>query len=63
MRALRELKYREAVYEAMTRQYEIARVDEAKDSAIIQVLDKAVAPEIRTSPKRALICDDDIVLA
>jgi uncharacterized protein involved in exopolysaccharide biosynthesis len=55
VRALRELKYREAVYEAMTKQFEIARVDEAKDSAIIQVLDKAVAPEIRTSPKRALI--------
>lgn len=55
VRALRELKYREAVYEAMTKQYEIARVDEAKDSAIIQVLDQAVRPEIRTSPKRALI--------
>ncbi len=55
VRALRELKYREAVYEAMSKQYEIARVDEAKDAAMIQVLDKAVPPEIRTSPKRALI--------
>ena len=63
VRALRELKYREAVYEAMTKQYEIARVDEAKDSAIIQVLDQAVAPEIRTSPKRALLCDGEIALA
>ncbi len=55
VRAYREVKYREAVYEAMTKQYEIARVDEAKDAAMIQVLDKAVPPEIRTSPKRALI--------
>lgn len=55
VRALRELKYREAVYEAMTKQYQIARVDEAKDAAMVQVLDKAVPPEIKTSPKRALI--------
>jgi tyrosine-protein kinase Etk/Wzc len=55
LRAMRELKYREAVYEAMTKQYEIARVDEAKDSAIIQLLDKALPPEMRSSPKRALI--------
>lgn len=55
VRALRELKYREAVYEAMTKQYQIARVDEAKDAAIIQVLDKAVPPEIRSWPKRSLI--------
>jgi len=55
VRALREQKYREAVYEAMIKQYEIARVDEAKDAAMIQVLDKAVPPEIRSSPKRALM--------
>lgn len=55
VRALRELKYREAVYEAMTKQLEIARVDEAKDAAVIQFLDKALPPELRSSPKRALI--------
>ncbi|MGE5322200.1 MAG: GumC family protein [Actinomycetota bacterium] len=55
VRSLRELKYREAVYEAMTRQLEIARVDEAKDAAVIQFLDKALPPELRSSPKRALI--------
>ena len=55
VRALRELKYREAVYEAMTKQLEIARVDEARDAAVIQFLDKALPPELRSSPKRALI--------
>lgn len=55
VRALRELKYREAVYDAMTKQLEIARVDEAKDAAVIQFLDKALPPELRSSPKRALI--------
>jgi uncharacterized protein involved in exopolysaccharide biosynthesis len=55
VRALRELKYHEAVYEAMIKEYEIARVDEAKDAAIIQVLDAALPAEVRSSPKRSLI--------
>lgn len=55
LRAVRELKYREAVYDAMTKQYQVARVDEAREGAMIQVLDKAVPPEIRTSPKRTLM--------
>jgi tyrosine-protein kinase Etk/Wzc len=55
VRSLRELKYREAVWDALTKQYEIARVDEAKDAAIIQELDKAVPAEVRSWPKRSLI--------
>lgn len=55
LRSLRELKYREAVREALIKQYEIARVDEAKDAAIIQVLDKGVPAEVRSWPKRSLI--------
>jgi uncharacterized protein involved in exopolysaccharide biosynthesis len=63
LRSLRELKYREALLEALIKQYEIARVDEAKDAAIIQVLDKAVPPEIRSSPKRSLIVGTAAFLA
>jgi capsule polysaccharide export protein KpsE/RkpR len=63
VRSLRELKYREAVLEALIKQYEIARIDEAKDSAIIQVLDKALPPEIRSSPKRTLIVATTAFLA
>jgi tyrosine-protein kinase Etk/Wzc len=55
VRRLRDLKYREAVLEALFKQYELARIDEAKDAAIIQVLDKAVPPEVRSWPKRSLI--------
>lgn len=55
LRSLRELKYREAVREALIKQYEIARVDEAKDAAIIQILDKGVPAEVRSWPKRTLI--------
>ena len=53
--ALRNLKYQEAVYEILARQFEMAKLDEAKDSPLIQVLDKAVAPERKSKPKRSLI--------
>ena len=47
IRRLRELKYREALFELLIKQYEVARIDESKDAAIIQVVDKAVKPEIQ----------------
>jgi uncharacterized protein involved in exopolysaccharide biosynthesis len=63
VRRLRDLKYRESVLDALVRQYEIARIDEAKDAAIIQVLDKAVPPEVRSSPKRTLIVGTSAFIA
>ncbi|MBN1627556.1 MAG: hypothetical protein JW944_13615 [Deltaproteobacteria bacterium] len=54
-RKLRELKYQESLYELMAKQYEIARVDEAMDATIIQVLDRAVPPEKKTKPKRTIM--------
>jgi tyrosine-protein kinase Etk/Wzc len=55
VRKLREVKYRESLLELLTKQYEIARIDEAKDAAIIQVMDKAYPPEVRSWPHRTLI--------
>jgi tyrosine-protein kinase Etk/Wzc len=52
---LREVKYRESLLEMMTKQYELARVDEAKDSSLVQVLDRAVPPEVRSFPHRSII--------
>ncbi|MDP2240469.1 MAG: Wzz/FepE/Etk N-terminal domain-containing protein [Burkholderiales bacterium] len=52
---LRDLKYNETVYELLAQQYGLAKIDEAKDSSIIQVMDKAIEPDRRSSPKRALI--------
>jgi uncharacterized protein involved in exopolysaccharide biosynthesis len=50
-RALREVKYRETIQDLLTRQYEGARVDEARQGALIQVVDQAVTPD-RPSPYR-----------
>src|SRR5947209_7700735 len=55
MRKLREVKYREALFELLAKQYEVARIDEAKDSAIIQPLDSAEPPERHSWPLRGLV--------
>jgi tyrosine-protein kinase Etk/Wzc len=52
---LRDVKYYQMLYEVLAKQYEMARLDEAKDHAVVQVLDPAVTPERRARPKRALI--------
>ncbi len=53
--AYREYKYQEALFELFSRQYEMARLDESRDGALIQVVDLATAPELKSKPKRALI--------
>jgi uncharacterized protein involved in exopolysaccharide biosynthesis len=55
LRLLRDVKYNETIFELLAKQYEIARIDEARDASLIQVLDKAVEPERKSKPKRALI--------
>jgi uncharacterized protein involved in exopolysaccharide biosynthesis len=55
VRKLREVKFLEFTVELLTKQYEIAKIDEAKDAVLIQVVDKAVPPDYKSKPKRALI--------
>jgi len=43
------------LYELLAKQYEAARLDEAKDASIIQVLDPALEPERRFKPRRSII--------
>lgn len=51
----RNFKYYETLFELMARQYEIARADEARDGAVIQVVDAAQVPEWKSRPRRAVI--------
>ena len=55
VKIMRDLKYHQMLYELLAKQYEVARLDEAKDPPIIQVLDPAIDPERRTWPRRTLI--------
>ena len=55
LQAARELKYHESFYDFLSRQLEAARIDEAKSAVVVQVVDKAVEPEKKSSPGRLLI--------
>jgi len=50
----RDYKYYETLFELLSRQYEIARLDEAREGAVIQVVDVALPPEHRSRPARRL---------
>ncbi len=55
MRRLRELKYHESLYEIFSKQYEAAKVDEAKEASVIQVVDHAAPPDKKSGPPRFLL--------
>ncbi len=51
----RRTKIQEAVYETLTQQYELAKVQEAKETPSVRVLDGANVPEKKSYPPRLLI--------
>lgn len=53
VRKEREVKYHEALFDALAKQYEAARLDEARDAPVLQVLDPASYPDTKSSPKRS----------
>jgi len=55
VRKFREVKYREALFELLAKQFEAAKIDEARDALIVQQLDVAIPPEKKSGPLRALI--------
>ena len=54
-RRMREAKIQELLFELLTQQYEQAKIQEAKDTSTIQVLDAAKPPFKKSRPKRAII--------
>ncbi|WP_175560569.1 GNVR domain-containing protein [Janthinobacterium sp. TB1-E2] len=55
VRSLRNVKYQEAMFELLSKQYELAKIEEAKDSSVIQILDVAVPAEKEVKPKKLMI--------
>jgi len=51
----REFKYQETLFELFSRQFELARLDESREGALIQVVDVATKPEWKSKPKRGQI--------
>ncbi len=54
-RRLRAVKYHESLFELLSKQEAAARIDEARSAPIIQVVDRAIPPDKRSGPPRALI--------
>lgn len=55
VRRLRDVKYFETIFDLLARQYEVAKVDEAKQGTVVQIVDRAIVPDRRSSPQRPLI--------
>lgn len=55
IRSLRDVKYYETIFELLAKQFEMAKIDEAKDANLIQVLDKALPAEKKSRPKSLFI--------
>lgn len=63
LRRFRDLKYRETVFELLAKELEIAKLDEAREGEIVQVVDAAVPPDTKSSPHRTLIVLGVTILA
>jgi tyrosine-protein kinase Etk/Wzc len=50
-----ELLYRQTLFDLLVKQYDAARLDEAKEAAVIQVVETAIPPDRKSSPRRGLI--------
>ena len=55
MRRMRDLKFNETLYELLFIQFEAAKLDEARDATLVQVIETAVPPETRVKPRRKLM--------
>jgi tyrosine-protein kinase Etk/Wzc len=55
VRKLRDVKYNEMIFEILAKQFEVAKIDEAREGAVIQVVDPAVPPDKKSFPKISLI--------
>jgi len=51
----RQTKVQEVVFEVLTQQYELAKVQEAKETPVVRVLDPAKVPDHKAFPSRLLI--------
>jgi tyrosine-protein kinase Etk/Wzc len=54
-RKIRDLRYHEALFETLSKQYELARIEEAKAPPLLQVVDRAVPLDRKTWPPRTLL--------
>ncbi len=52
LKLYRDFKYAEMLFELIAKQYELAKIEEAREGSVIQVIDAAIPPELKSRPKR-----------
>ncbi|WP_260703348.1 GumC family protein [Edaphobacter flagellatus] len=55
VRRQREVKYHEVLFELIAKQYEAARLDESRESPLLQIVDRARIPDRKSGPPRMLL--------
>lgn len=55
VRRFRDVRYHETIFELLAKQFEVAKIDEAKDAAVVQVVDEALPPDRKSRPRRSVI--------
>ena len=63
MNLYRQAKVQESVYEFLTQQYEMARIQEARELPTVRVVDPAMPPERKSGPYRSLIVISSVICA
>jgi len=63
VRKYRDVQYHEALFQLLAKQYEAAKIDEARDTLFVQQMDKATPPEKKSGPHRAIIVVTVTILA
>jgi tyrosine-protein kinase Etk/Wzc len=55
VRKERDVKFHEALFDLLLREYENAKLDEARNAPMIQIVDQAVVPDTKSGPQRKLV--------
>lgn len=59
----RDFKYQETLFELFSRQYELAKIDELREGAFIQVVDEALVPENKSNMRKSKLAGLAIVVS
>ncbi|MBO9542806.1 hypothetical protein J7643_19635 [bacterium] len=62
-RIKRDLLTKQKVFELMSQQLEIAKLDEAKDTLSFQIIDEAITPDKKSKPKRGVIIAIGLIIS
>jgi tyrosine-protein kinase Etk/Wzc len=55
VKRFREFNYQETVFELFSRQYEVARIEESREGAVIRIIDAAQPVDRKSKPRRTMV--------